>query len=185
MNMQKTTIGILQFLLGSQSGQGGTAVTVAYPQQPQQQPQPRQTAVSTTNKPIIRRQQPRYTEAQKMQIAGMLASILERGLNRFDVVEQYGRVYLIRYVTINEPDPLLPFVFRDYGPSYRRGYQQLTNQLTAFAESPRYGWHYGAARRAADGLIACVGNDNDLHHDEVNYYSTRLMYAIAMPNRAL
>lgn len=181
MNMQKTTIGILQFLLGSQSGQGETAVTAAYPQQPATI---QQTAV-IAHKPIIRRQQPRYTEAQAMQIAGMLASILERGLNRFEIVEQYGRVYLIRYVTINDPDPLLPFVFRDYGPSYRRGYQQLTNLLTMFAESPGHGWHYGAARRAADSLIACVGGDNELHQAEINYFSSRLMYAIAMPNKAL
>ena len=132
---------------------------------------------------------PVYSYMQHMQLVSMLAATVERGIDTFSVSEQFGRVYLVSFEPIAAADPLLPFVFRDYGRPYRKAYQTLVGMFMDFAHmvDSKYleTWDYYLAKKQADRIIEFVQADSALHVDEKNYLTTRLLYAISMPNKAI
>lgn len=131
---------------------------------------------------IIKR--PQINEFQSMQLTAALADLLDNSLSAFELDQQCGRVFLIRFVPLRRADPLLPFVFRQYGRGYKRSYQKLTDMLISqtWSLAP---WRYRKARREADALIKYVLYDDDMLPAEKLYYQTRMLYAVAMPQKAI
>lgn len=125
-------------------------------------------------------QNPVYTVAQKRQLAVVLAAVIGSSLDKFEVKEQYGRCYFISFLPLMGNDPKLPFIFRDYGREYKRGYKTLTDMMSV-AQRYRSMWDYDGAMTAAEKLITAVGADSDITDSEFVYYRERLLYAIASP----
>lgn len=115
----------------------------------------------------------------------MLADLLADAVVDMTVLSRCGRVYFIRFTLLGVDDPVLPFVFGDYGYVYRHSYRVLVRMLTAFARDMGQGrvfWDYLAAKRQARYLVGVMGEQRvGLSELEYEFFVARLMAVIAQP----